>query len=128
MERLASRPFGLIKERPNKFYRGFSCLIVCVVYNPPSSDNKAFIEHLITKSDFALLSTLMQAFFFLLRDFNRCPVSVLRRHFSLKQIVKHLIRNSPMLNIILTNMSDICEPHKVIARTGLSDHNSVLAL
>ena len=37
--------------RPHKLFRDFSCLVVCVVYHPPSSDNNALIEHLTTKLD-----------------------------------------------------------------------------
>ncbi len=40
--------------RPHKLFRGFSCLVVCVVYHPPSSDNNTLIDHLTIKLDIAL--------------------------------------------------------------------------
>ena len=110
--------------RPHKLYRGFSCLIACVVYKPPSSDNNAFIEHLCTTLDLAL-NKYPNAGIFLLGDFNRCPVSSLLRHFTLRQIVKNPTRKDATLDLILTNMSNICDAPKVIAPIGLSDHNSV---
>ena len=45
----------LLHIRAHKLFRVFSCLIVCVAYNPPSCDNKAFIDHLIAKLDLALV-------------------------------------------------------------------------
>ena len=113
--------------RPHKLYRGFSCLIACVVYKPPSSDNNAFIEHLCTTLDLAL-NKYPNAGIFLLGDFNRCPVSSLLRHFTLRQIVKNPTRKDAILDLILTNMSNICDVPKVIAPIGLSDHNSVLCV
>ncbi len=111
--------------RPCKIFRGFSCLIVCVEYNPPSSDNKVFIDHLITKLDLAL-AIYPNAGIFIVGDFNKCPISSLLRHFSLKRIVKNPTRNDVILDLILTNMSDFCPQVNVIAPLGRSDHNSVL--
>ena len=113
-----------IYVRPHKLNRGFSCLIVCVAYKPPSSDNAAFINHLSTTLDLAL-NKYPNAGIFLLGDFNRCPVSSLLRHFTLKQIVKQPTRKDSVLDLILTNMSDTCDSPKVIAP---SDHNSVLCI
>ena len=59
-------------------------------------------------------------------NFNRCPISSLLRHFSLKKIVKAPTRNEATLDFILTNMSDVCSPVSIIAPVGRSDHNSVL--
>jgi hypothetical protein len=110
--------------RPHKLNRSFSCLIVCVAYKPPSSDNAAFIDHLSTTLDLAL-NKYPNAGIFLLGDFNRCPVSSLLRHFTLKQIIKQPTRKDAVLDLTLTNMSDTCDSPKVI---GLSDHNSVLCI
>jgi hypothetical protein len=98
-----------------------------VVYKPPSSDNAAFIDHLSTTLDLAL-NKYPNAGIFLLGDFNRCPVSSLLRHFTLKQIVKQPTRKDAVLDLILTNMSDTCDSPKVIAPIGLNDHNSVLCI
>ena len=40
--------------RPHKLFRGFSCLVICVVYHPPSSENNALIEQFTRKLDVAL--------------------------------------------------------------------------
>jgi hypothetical protein len=63
----------IIYVRPHKLNRGFSCLIVCVAYKPPSSDKASFIDHLSTTLDLAL-NKYPNAGIFLLGDFNRCPV------------------------------------------------------
>ena len=111
--------------RPYKLPRGFSCLIVCVIYHPPASDNNALIDHITSKLDSALIKH-PNAGIFLVGDFNRCPVSALLRHFGLKQIVKQPTRKKVTLDLILTNMSDCCNPTSVISPIGQSDHNSVI--
>ena len=111
--------------RPHKLFRGFSCLVVCIVYHPPSSDNNALVEHLTTKLDVAL-SMYPNAGIILAGDFNRCPVSTILRHFTLKQIVKQPTRGNAILDLILTNMSNFCNTPLVLPPIGLSDHNSVL--
>jgi hypothetical protein len=68
-----------------------------VAYKPPSSNNAAFIDHLSTTLDLAL-NKYPNAGIFLLGDFNRCPVSFLLRHLTLKQIVKQPTRK--MLSLI----------------------------
>ena len=111
--------------RPHKLFRCFSCLVVCIVYHPPSSDNNALIEHLTTKLDVAF-SMHPNAGIILAGDFNRCPVSTILRHFTLKQIVKQPTRGNAILDLILTNMSNFCNTPLVLPPIGLSDHNSVL--
>ena len=100
-------------------------MVVCVVYHPPSSDNNTLIEHLTIKLDVAL-SMYPNAGIILVGDFNKCPVSTILRHFTLKQIVKQPTRGNAILDLILTNMSDFCNIPLVIPPVGRSDHNSVL--
>ena len=113
--------------RPYKLPRGFSCLIVCVIYHPPANDNNALIDH-ITSKLYLALTKHPNAGIFLVGYFNRCPVSLLLRHFGLKQIVKQPTRKHLTLDLILTNMSDWCNSTctSVISPIGLSDHNSVV--
>ena len=111
--------------RPNKLFRGFSCLIICVVYHPPSNDNCALIDHLTSKLDAALV-LYPNAGIFLIGDFNKCPISSLLRHFTLKQIVKEPTRGNSTLDLILTNMSSCCNSPVLLPPVGQSDHNSVL--
>ena len=75
--------------RPHKLPRGYSCVIVCIVYHPPQNDNKALVDHLTLNLDLAL-EKYPNAGIFLVGDFNRCPVSQLLRHFTLKQLEKQL--------------------------------------
>ena len=57
------------------------------------------IEHLTTKLDVAL-STHPNAGIILAGDFNRCPVSTILRHFTLKQIVKQPTTGNAILDLI----------------------------
>jgi hypothetical protein len=92
--------------RPYKLSRGFSCLIVCVIYHLPSNDNHVLVEHITFSLDLVLMK-YPNVGIFLVADFNRCPVSALLRHFGLKQIVKRPTRKNVALDLILTN---ICLP------------------
>ena len=85
--------------------------------------NNGLIEHLTSKLDIAL-SLCPNAGISLIGDFNRCPVSLVLRHFTLKQIVKVPTRGNSALDLILTNMSALCNPPVSLPPTG--DHNSVL--
>ena len=84
--------------RPYKLSRGFSCLLVCVIYHPPANDNNALIDHITSKLDLALTKH-PNAGIFLVGDFNRSPASLLLRHYGLKQIVKQPTRKSVTLDL-----------------------------
>ena len=77
--------------RPYKLPRGISCLIVCVVYHPPSNESNSMIEHLSSMLDLAL-AKYPQAGILLFGDFNRCPFLPLCRRFNLKQVVNQPTR------------------------------------
>lgn len=111
--------------RPKKLFRGFSCLVICLVYHPPTSDNSALIDHLSSKLD-AALTLYPNAGIFIIGDFNKCPISSLLRHFTLKQIVKEPTRGNAILDLILTNMSACCNSPLLLPPIGQSDHNAVL--
>ncbi len=100
---------------PNGLYRLY----------PLNCDKKDFIEHLTVKLDSALRSH-PNAGIVIVGDFNKCPISSMVRNLSLKQIVKQPTRNDAILDLILTNMSEFCDPVHVTARVRRSDHNSVL--
>ena len=78
---------------PYKLPRGFSCLMVYVTYHPPANDNNVLIDHITLKLDLALIKH-PKAEVFLVIDFDRCPVSILFKHFELKQIVKQPTRKN----------------------------------
>ena len=88
--------------RPYKLPRGFSYLIVCVIYHPPANDDNALIEHITSKPDLAFTKH-PNAGIFLVGGFNICPVSLLFIHFGLKQIVKQPTRKNITLDLIPTD-------------------------
>ena len=76
-----------IHLRPNRLPRGIPCIIIAVIYHPPSADEKLMQDHL-----FQTLTLIESKFpncgVILTGDFNRLNVSRLLNHFCLKQIVK----------------------------------------
>ena len=58
--------------------------------------------------------------------FSSLEISSVLRHFTLKQRVKVPTRGNSTLDIILTNMSALCNPPVSLPPIGQSDHNSVL--
>ena len=115
-----------IHHRPRRLPRGFSCLITATVYHPPSSDDVRFRDHL-----FDSLKTLESKFpncgIIIGGDFNRADVSLIKKHFHLKQIVKSPTRKDAILDLILTNLGNHFNTPSVLSPFGLSDHNTIMA-
>ena len=97
--------------------RGFSNLVVGVVYHPPRSDNAAILDY--------LSNCLSYIGLILLGDFNKLNITRLRSSYNLKQIVKFATRGSNTLDLILTNLSSFYAPPIRISLFGLSDHMSI---
>ena len=75
-------------------------------YHPLSSDNNALIEHLTSKLDIALP-------LYPNAGISSLEISIdvhLLHHFTLKQIVKVSTIGNSTLDLILTNMSALCNP------------------
>ena len=70
--------------RPNRLPRGFSCLIIGVIYHPPLEDDTNFTEHLISSLDSALIK-YPNAGIMLVGDFNRLNYRHICNHFNLRQ-------------------------------------------
>ena len=91
-------------------------------YHPLSSDNNALIEHLTSKLDIAL-SLYPNA------GISSLEISIdahFLQHFTLKQIVKVSTIGNSTLDLILTNMSALCNPPVSLPPISQSDHNLVL--
>ena len=88
-----------IYVRPNRLPRGFSCLIIGIIYHPPQDDDASFTEHLISSLDTAL-NKYPNAGIMLVGDFNRLNYRVISNHFNLRQTVKNPTRGAAILDLI----------------------------
>jgi hypothetical protein len=111
--------------RPTRLPRGFTCIIIAVIYHPPGADGKLFQDHLfqtltLVESKYPNCGIIITG------DFNRLNVTRLLNHFRLKQIVKIPTRNDATLDLILTNMHKFYNPPQGYPGFGLSDHNTIV--
>ena len=90
-----------LKLRPHRLPRELACILVGVIYHPPSADNTFLQDYLIASID-KLLSKFPNAGIMLMGDFNHFNYRVLCRHCSLKQTVKQPTRGSAILDLILS--------------------------
>ena len=119
-----------IKLNPARLPRGFSCVILAVVYYPgPTSpaecDAQLILNHLFD-SLMKAQSIFSNCGLVVTGDFNRLKTSRLQNHFKLKQLVKFPTRGQATLDLILTNMADKYAEPESFPPFGLSDHVTVI--
>ena len=89
---------------PRRLPRGFSYIIVGVVYHPPTADDQQMINYLInTLSE--IESSIPNAAIILTGDFNRLNIAQVATKFHLKQLVKFPTPAERTLDLILTNLN-----------------------
>ena len=115
-----------VQLRPRRLPRGFSSLIVAVVYHPhwTTAENNTMREHLF-QSLLLAESRYPNCALILAGDFNRLDVKSIQRHFRLKQMVKKPTRKDAILDLVLTNLHDFYEEPQHFPPFGLSDHQTV---
>jgi hypothetical protein len=111
--------------RPTRLPRGVSCLIAAVVYHPPGSDDNSIREHLFQSLALAE-SRFPNCGIIVTGDFNRLNITVIKKHFRLKQIIKSPTRKDVILDLILTNLKDYYDTPQSLPPFGLSDHNTIM--
>ena len=111
--------------KPKRIPRGFNSIILVAIYQPPKSDDRALLTHLIESLDSTLTSYPALAII-IAGDFNQFRHSQLCNSFSLKQVVKQATRGSNILDKIFTNASKFYNVPEILPLVGFSDHNSVL--
>ena len=107
--------------RPLRLPRGFSCIIICIIYHPPLDDEAGLAKYLISSLD-SVLDKNPNAGIFLVGDFNRFNFRILSNNFNLRQLVKAPTRGSETLDLILTNLFEHYSEPDILAGIGLSDH------
>ena len=109
---------------PRRLPRGFSYIIVGVVYHPPTADDQQMINYLInTLSE--IESSIPNAAIILTGDCNRLNIAQVATQFHLKQLVKFQTRAERTLDLILTNLNKFYQAPTKDPPFGLSDHNTV---
>lgn len=114
--------------RPRRLPRPLSGIAICVVYHPPcrpADSLKELNDYLINTTE-RLCNEHPDHGLVLLGDFNDFDCSNLVTHHSLKQVVQQPTRDSAILDLILTNMHNLCSSPTTHAPLGSSDHNIIL--
>ena len=88
-----------LKLRPARLPRGFSCIVLRIIYHPLNNNNP--------------------------EDFNRLNTKRLQNIFGLKQIVKFPTRGDKILDLVLTNLREYYKDPIQRPPHGLSDQMSV---
>ena len=116
--------------RPTKLPRGTPCIIVGIIYHPPSYDDKVMLRYLTTT--LISVESLYPAGcgILLAGDFNELKIRRLLTQFKIKQLVHTPTRGNNILDLIINNMYQIYDHNSVqsIPPFGLSDHNGVFLL
>lgn len=113
------------KLRPHRLPRGFSSLIVGVLYHPPASNDNEMIEYLMnTLSN--IESAYLNAALLLAGDFNRLDVAPVTNQFRLKQMIKIATRGERTLDLVLTNLHEYYQDPVKFPPFGLSDHCTII--
>ena len=110
--------------RPTRLPRGFSCIIVAVLYHLSGSDQDSILDHLFLSLRLAE-SCYPNCGLTVAEDFNRLNVKGLQKHFRLKQIVKKPTRKDAILDCVLTNIHDYYNAPQILPSFVLSDHNTI---
>ena len=111
--------------RPTHLPRGVSCLIAAVVYHPPGADDNSIRDHLfhslaLAESKFPNYGIIVAG------DFNRLNITMIRKHFRLKRIIKSPTRKDVILDLVLTNLKGYYVTPQSLPLFGLSDHNTIM--
>ena len=113
-----------VKIFPQRLPRGYSCVVIGVLYHPPSADDNHLINYLMHSLS-RVECSIPNAGVILAGDFNRADVSQLLTQFRLSQMVKFETRGERTLDMILTNLNTFYKDADRFPPFGLSDHHSV---
>ena len=116
--------------RPKRLPRGFSNLIVAVVYHPdqhPDTSNAALSEYLTSSLD-KIEANFPNSGILIAGDFNKFDFTASAKCYQLEPIIKFPTRGKNILDQIYTNLKKYYKPPTSGPAFGLSDHLSITAL
>lgn len=110
--------------KPRRLLRGFSRIIIGVVYHPPSADDNYMINYLLDTLG-KIECSYPNAGIIITGDFNRLDISQIINHYNLKQLVNFPTRGERTLDLVLTNFEKYYNEPNKLAPFGLSDHCTI---
>ena len=114
--------------RPIRIPRGFSSLIVAVVFYPHWIKDEKFYARSLISISLSLAESWHANFALIVAgDFNCLDIISLKKHFRLKQIVKKPTRKNAIIDPVLTNLHQYYDELRSFPPCGLSDYNTVTA-
>lgn len=113
-----------VKLTPNRLPRGYSCLVVGVIYHPPTANDQILINYLLDALS-RIECSIPNAGFILAGDFNRADISQLTCQFHVCQMVPFPTRGERILDLVLTNLVEFYDVPKNVSPFGLSDHCTI---
>ena len=114
--------------RPNRLPRGFSSLILAVVYHPHwTKDENDSMQDQLFQSISLAESRHANCVLIVAGDLNRLDIKSLKKHFRLKQIVEKPTRKNAILDLVLTSLHKYYDEPRSFPPFGLSDNNTVTA-
>ena len=111
-----------LNVRPRRLPRGFSSIIIGVVYHPPGADNESmrdYIRDCLTKIE----ASHPNCGIIIAGYFNKLDAKSTMRLFQLKHLIKFPTRGA---NTFFTNLSDFYANVKRLPPFGLSDHLTIV--
>ena len=113
-----------LKLRSARLPRGFSCIVLRIIYHPPNNNNPAILDYL-WQSLSSIESRFPNSGLLIVGDFNRLNTKRLQNSFDLKQIVKFPTWGDKILDLVLTNLRECYKDPIQRPPHGLSNHMSV---
>jgi hypothetical protein len=113
--------------RPRRLPRPLSGIVICVVYHPPGlpvSGHDDFNEYLINTTD-VIRNKYPDHGLVITGDFNDFETGTLMSSQNVKQVVDKPARETAILDLIITNLHQLCQCPHILAPLGSSDHNIV---
>ena len=114
-----------LNVRPRRLPRGFSSIIIGVVYHPPGADNESmrdYIRDCLTKIE----ALHPNCGIIIAGDFNKFDAKNVTRLFHLKHLINFPTRGANKLDQIFTNLSEFYADVQRLPPFGLSDHLTIV--
>ena len=114
-----------LNVRPRRLPRGFSSIIIGVVYHPPGADNESmrdYIRDCLTK----IKALHPNCGIIIAGDFNKFDAKNVTRLFHLKHLINFPTRGANKLDQIFTNLSEFYADVQRLPPFGLSDHLTIV--
>ena len=111
-----------LKLRPTLLPRGFSCIVLGIIYHPPNNNNPGILDYPWQRL-LSIESRFPNSGLLIVGDFNRLNTKRLQNSFDLRQIVKFPTRGDKILDLVLTNLRVLQGPHPTSSPRSIKSHD-----